>query len=618
MGLRLYESCKKVYHKLPLPKKLKLLLYAWMHPEYARWIRRYDTLTEADRSAMRARIAGFAHPPRFSVLMPVYNTPDRFLRQAIESVRRQIYPHWELCIADDASTQSHVRRTLEDYARKDARIKVCFRAQNGHISQATNSALEMASADHVALLDHDDELAEHALYWMAEEIIAHPEAELLYSDVDKIDALGLRCDAYFKPDWNPDLLMGQNYVSHFSVYSRRRVLDIGGLRKGFEGAQDWDLVLRFTHGLAPRAIRHIPAVLYHWRMHPGSTAASMDVKPYASQAQYRSVSESLFRQGEQARLERVCQGNGLLPHFAVQGRPLVSIVIAAHGEADRLRRCLDSLRRTDYPHTEILVIASQSRTPKTLASLAEINKQPDCRVISNPDLFDFSARYNRVVPQARGEYVCLLDDGLEVVAPSWLDDMLGAAQRPGVGAVGAKLLYPDGRVQHGGVLLGIGGIASHAHRFFPGGSAGYIGRGILLQSFSAVSGACILLRKEHWLAAGGMCKELLEAYNDVDLCLRLQEMGLRTLWIPSALLRYHGAASLGPDADGTAARRVDAERTYMQRRWGPWLAHDPAYNPNLTLAAEDFSLAFPPRVRRPWRQEPLSSSNGLARQQHQV
>jgi GT2 family glycosyltransferase len=441
---------------------------------------------------------------------------------------------------------------------------------------------------------------------MAEEIAAHPEAELLYSDEDKIDSRGRRFDPNFKPDWNQDLILGQNCICHFGVYSRRRVLAVGGFREGFEGAQDWDLALRFTQGLAPHSIRHIPAVLYHWRMHPDSTAMSLDTKSYASQAQYRSVSESLSRQGERARLERVCDGAYFLPHFAVQGRPLVSIVIPTRNDATLLRRCLDSLRKTDYPRTEILVIDNQSDDPETLAYLARIEKLPGCRVVGDPHPFNYAAMHNRVVPQARGEYVCLLNNDIEVIAPGWLGDMLGAAQRAEVGAVGAKLLYPDGCVQHGGVLLGIGGIAGHAHKYMSGHLPGTCGRGVLLQSFSSVTGACMLLRKEHWLAVGGMREELPIAFNDVDLCLRLREKGLRNLWIPSALLLHHESKSRGADTAGAALRRFGLEHAYMQWRWGPLLAQDPAYNPNLTRVAEDFSLAFPPRVRRPWRREPVS------------
>lgn len=568
---------------------------------YGEYLRCYDTLSDDDRDAIRNRIRSFVNPPRFSVILPVFNAPEEFLRRAIESVRAQLYPHWELCIADDASTAPHVRRLLLAYKRKDRRIKVCFRERNGHISAASNSALAMANGEFVALLDHDDELSETALYRIAEEALAHPDAQLLYSDEDKLSPQGRRRDPYFKPDWNPDLLLGQNFVCHLGVYRRDRVEAIGGFREGFEGAQDWDLVLRFSEGLGPDEIRHIPAVLYHWRVSSRSTAASMEAKPYAVRAAERAVAEALARRGESARLEILPQGALFLPHFAVHGEPLVSIVVPTRDGVRWLRRCLESLERTDYPHREVLVIDNQSSDPETLDYLREIARHPGVRVLSYPYPFDFAAMHNWAVPQAEGEFVCLLNDDTEVRTPGWLREMLALAQRPGIGAVGAKLLYPDGTVQHAGVVLGIGGIAGHVHRYFPGDSCGYFCRANLVENYSAVTGACLLLKKSLWLAAEGLSPSLAVAYNDVDLCLRLREMGLRNTWTPAAVLIHHESRSRGPETDPEKQRRFGVERAYMQWRWGPLLGADPAYNPNLTLNNEDFSLGWPPRAPAPWK-----------------
>ena len=568
---------------------------------YGDYLRCYDVLSDDDRAAIRDRIQSFVNPPSFSVILPVFNAPEEFLRRAIESVRTQLYPHWELCIADDASTAPHVRRLLVAYKRKDRRIKVCFRKRNGHISAASNSALAMASGEFVALLDHDDELSETALYRMAEESLAHPDAQLLYSDEDKLSPQGRRRDPYFKPDWNPDLLLGQNFVCHLGVYRRDRVAAIGGFREGFEGAQDWDLVLRFSEGLGPDEIRHIPAVLYHWRVSSSSTAASMAAKPYAVQAAERAVAEALARRGESARLEILPQGALFLPHFAVHGEPLVSIVVPTRDGVRWLRRCLESLERTDYSHWEVLVIDNQSSDPVTLEYLREIARHPKVRVLSYPHPFDFAAMHNWAVPQAEGEFICLLNDDTEVRTPGWLREMLALAQRPGIGAVGAKLLYPGGTVQHAGVVLGIGGIAGHVHRYFAGDSCGSFCRANLVENYSAVTGACLLLKKSLWLAAEGMSPYLAVAYNDVDLCLRLREMGLRNVWTPAAVLLHYESRSRGPETDPEKQRRFAVERAYMQWRWGPLLSADPAYNPNLTLNNEDFSLAWPPRAQAPWK-----------------
>ena len=606
---------RRIYQRVPLPNRLKRvlrgpakrLLTGRIRDDYAEWIRRYDTLTDADRVAMRAHIASFTNPPTFSVVMPTYNPPEKFLRKAIESVRGQIYPHWELCIADDASPLPHVRQMLEEYTRKDPRIKVLFREQNGHISAASNSALELATGDYVALLDHDDELSEHALYWMAAEIVTHPEVELLYSDEDKIDVRGKRFDPYFKSDWNPELLLGQNYISHLGIYRRQRMVDMGGFREGLEGSQDWDLALRFIEGLPLHTIRHAPSVLYHWRALPGSTADNLDAKSYVAEASQRAVTEHLQREREMAELEAICNGAYFLPRFRVRGQPLISIVIPTRNGVDDLRQCLESLRRTDYPHTEILIIDNQSDDPDTLAFLAETGRRADCRVLPYPHPFDYAAMHNWAVPQCKGEYLCLLNNDTEVTSANWLSDMLAHAQRPGVGAVGAKLLYPDGTLQHGGVVTGVGGIAGHAYKGSISMSCGdFFGRISLARSFSAVTAACMVLSRAQWQNVGGMEASLPVAFNDVDLCLRLREKGLRNVWVPSAVLYHYESKSRGSDIHPEKLRRFALEHAYMQWRWGAILRNDPAYNPNLTLDREDFSLAWPPRVRHPWRSECIS------------
>ncbi|MBU2821046.1 glycosyltransferase, partial [Acidithiobacillus caldus] len=287
-------------------------------------------------------------------------------------------------------------------------------------------------------------------------------AELLYSDEDKISEKDRRCDPYFKPDWNPELLIGQNYINHLGVYKRERVLRLGGFRQGFEGSQDWDLVLRFTDDLPPEKIRHIPAVLYHWRMLAGSTASDLSAKPYVVNAAKKAITESLQRRGEEFSLDSACNGAFHLPRFSINSTPQVSIIIPTRNGLSDLRQCLNSLSLTEYPCTEILVIDNQSDDADTLDYLAEIERRSGYRVLRYPYPFDYAAMHNWAVPQAHGEYICLLNNDTEVITPQWLHEMLGQARRQGIGAVGAKLLYADGTVQHGGVMLGIGGIAGHA------------------------------------------------------------------------------------------------------------------------------------------------------------
>ncbi len=605
-----YAWAQRVYHHAPLPKTLKIILRNLVKTilqreyltEYAEIVRQEKSLLEKSRQHIVNHIATLDHPPKISILMPVYNAPAKFLRMAIESVRNQIYDDWELCIADDASTQPHIGQILRKYAESDPRIKLVFRDDNGHISAASNSALAMASGDYVALLDQDDELAAHALYWVAAEICANRDVELLYSDEDKLDRKGKRSYPYHKPDWNPELLLGQNYISHLGVYRRQRLLDIGGFRMGLEGSQDWDLVLRFTEGLSASAIRHIPAVLYHWRIIPGSTAGDGAAKPYALNAGRRAVEEHLQRGRNQATLRDVCNGQFFVPVFAVEGLPKVSIIIPTRNGVDLLKACMHSLGRTDYPNSEIVVVDNQSDDLGTTAYLEELARRPDVRILAYPYPFDYAKMHNFAIPQAHGDYVCLLNNDIEVIASGWLRDMLGVAQREGVGAVGAKLLYPDGTVQHAGVVLGLGGIAAHPHKGIGATACGYFGRAMLMQSFSAVTAACMVLRKSIWMDVGGMDEHLPVAYNDVDLCLRIQERGLRNVWVPSALLYHHESKTRGSDLTHSHAKkaRFIREHAYMQWRWGALLRADPAYNPNLTLHKEDFSLTKVPRNGMPW------------------
>ncbi|MHB8190849.1 MAG: glycosyltransferase family 2 protein [Ferrimicrobium sp.] len=573
--------------------------------EYQRWIDCFDTITEADRSAIRAQIADWVDPPTISIVMPVYNTPRAFLEAAIESVRTQLYPNWELCIADDASTAEHIRPMLDHYAAQDPRIKVLFRETNGHICAASNSALTLATGDYVGLLDHDDELSEHALYWMVNEILAHPETELIYSDLDKITTRGERLDPYFKPDWNPDLLLGQNYVIHFLVIKRTQVLECGGFRKGFEGSQDWDLILRLTENLSPSNIRHIPAVLYHWRISSQSAASSITAKPYALETGRRAVTEHFERVDEYVELSWTRNQLHLISTFAVHGNPTISVVIPTYNMLDDLRRTIESVETATYKSVEIIVIDNGSDDEATLSYLKHLDTLPSYQVLRYPFRFNYADMHNWAIKQTKGEYVLLLNNDIEAIEPSWLEAMLGTAQRKGIGAVGAKLLYPNDTIQHNGVVLGLGGIAGHALRYEPRDDSGPMGRFHLTQNMSAVTAACLLVSRAAWDLVGGLTPELPIAYNDVDFCLRLREAGLRNLWLPQALLYHHESKSRGSDLSPDKLQRFAIGHAYMEWRWGALLQNDPAYNTNLTLTSEDFSLAWPPRTMRPWKDEAL-------------
>lgn len=565
--------------------------------DYGEWVKRYDTLDEASREILRKRIESFSTRPIISIIMPVYDPPLNFLDEAIWSARRQIYPCWELCIADDASRNMQVRKLLLRHASEDSRIKVVFREENGHISVASNSALELASGEFVALLDNDDLLSEHALFWVADAILKHPEAQLLYSDEDKLDENGTRRIPYHKSDWNPDLFYSHNLITHLGVYSRKLVEEIGGFRVGVEGAQDYDLALRCIERIDHTAIHHIPRVLYHWRIHAGSTAGGEEAKPYAMLAGERAINEHFARMNVPGRVELT--DVGFRARYRIDGEsPLVSIIILTRDGLALLRQCIVSIfEKTTYQNFEIIVVDNGSTDRATLNYLASLDAAGQIRLLRDDRPFNFSALNNAAVLQARGEFVCLLNNDIEVITPNWLEELVSLASRPGVGAVGARLWYPNDRLQHAGCVTGIGGVAGHAQKNLPKGHVGYFNRAVLIQSYSAVTGACLLIRRCIYNEVGMLNEfDLPIAFNDIDFCLRVREAGYRNIWTPYAELYHHESASRGYEDTPEKVRRFEGEQSYMENRWGDELNRDPAYNPNLTLEYEDFSLAWPPRV----------------------
>ena len=570
---------------------------------YRRWISSYDTLTGADRAVFRRALDRFTVRPVISVVMPVYQTDERFLRRAIDSVVKQIYPDWQLCISDDASTLPHVRQVLDDYQRKDARIRVIYRQENGHISANSNSALSIATGEFVALLDADDELPEQALFWVASEIARHPDADLIFSDEDKLDVDGARFDPYFKPDWNPALMLAQNAFSHLGVFRRSLVEGVGGFRLGFEGSQDHDLALRCAERTTPERIRHIPRILYHWRAEEGSTAslAGIKMKPYAREAGARAIREHLARIGTPGAVEPVLDQFYQVDYQAPEPLPKVSIVIPTAFGRKLVQQCLGSvLRHTTYGSFEILLAVSEKTraAPECAAYLRELDGDPRIRVLTYPDQpFNYSAVNNWAVRQATGSVVCLLNDDVEIITPDWLERLVARVRLPGVGAVGCLLHYPNDIIQHAGVILGLSGVAGHAYIKHPRGVRGYFGRAALEQDLSCVTAACMALRREAFEAIGCFDERLAIAFNDVDLCIRLRQAGWRIVWTPTVELYHHESASTGRHDALERIEQFQSEVALMRRLWGETLDRDPFYNPNLSLIA-GYDLAFPPRIAK--------------------
>lgn len=557
---------------------------------YPNWLARNEVL---DIEAMTQEIATFHYQPKISIAMPVYNVEEKWLRLCTDSILNQVYTNWELCMADDASTDPNVKKILTEYQQLDERIRVVFREQNGHISEATNSALAIATGEFVALLDNDDELAINAFYEVVKVLNENPELDLIYSDEDKIDMDGNRSDPAFKPDWSPDLLLGTNYISHLGVYRRSILEEIGGFRKGYEGSQDYDLVLRFTEKTTKERIKHIPKVLYYWRMLPTSTAVDQGSKGYAFEAGLRAVQDALVRRGINGHATHGA-ANGLYDvYYDIESEKLVSIIIPTKNGYKDVQRCVSSIiEKTTYQNYEIIMADNGSTDPKMHELYAEFEQQlPGRFFVESIDIpFNFSTINNRAAKKAHGEYLLFLNNDTEVITENWLTLMVSFAQQERIGCVGAKLLYPNNTVQHAGVILGLGGVAGHGHYGYPHGDLGYFGRLAINVNYSAVTAACLLMKKADFDAVGGFEEAFTVAFNDVDLCLKVQALGRDNVWLHEAELYHFESQTRGYDDKGKKKKRFEQEKVMMEEKWGPLIENDPFYNPNLTRDIPNFSL----------------------------
>ena len=544
--------------------------------------------------ARRERRQKFGKDILFSILVPLYNTPDKYLREMIESVQAQTYPKWELCLAD-GSDKGH--RVVEDicrrFATKDGRIKYTRLEENRGISGNSNACLEMAKGDYIGLFDHDDLLHPFALseYMKA---ICGQGADFIYSDEDKFKDSPK--DAYFphyKPDFSPDTLRSYNYICHFTVFSRELMEKAGGgFRERFEGSQDYDLILRLTE--KAEKIVHVPMVLYYWRSHADSTAADITAKPYTMAAARAALREHLERSGLKGKVKNSTLVSTYQIQYAIEGKPLISIVIPNMDHVGDLRKCIDSIRdRSTYGNWEIVIVENNSRDLKTFEYYRELERDRRIRVVTYEagKEFNYPAINNFGAKAAKGEYLLLLNNDIEVITPDWMEQMLMFAQRKDVGAVGALLYYPDDTVQHAGVIVGVGGVAGHAHKYSPRGSGGYVSRLTIAQNFSAVTAACMLMRKDVWEQVGGLNVNYAVAFNDVDLCLRIRKAGYLIVWTPYAEMYHYESKSRGDEDSIEKQTRFQGEIDRFHEEWGEILEQgDPYYNPNLTLAKEDFSL----------------------------
>jgi GT2 family glycosyltransferase/SAM-dependent methyltransferase len=526
--------------------------------EYRAWLKRNEPDAQRLRD-MAAENALWPYRPRISIVMPVYNPEASWLEEAIVSVMKQVYTEWELCIANDASTHAHVRATLDRHAHADARIKVVHRERNGGIAQASNTALTLATGNYVSFLDNDDVLRPHALHSLVEYLQIHSDTGIVYSDEDKVLVSGELGDPMFKPDWSPDLLVSWNYITHLVLIRRDLVAAAGGFREGYDGSQDHDLLLRVSE--MTEHIGHVPQVLYSWRMVPGSAALNADYKPLARETGRRAVADALRRRGIDSRVEFGSNPGLYHPRRFITGTPSVGIIIPTRDRLDLLRKCIESIEQeTTYRYFSITIVDNSSRHPQTLAYLEASQHQ----VIRYPHPFNYSKIINLAAQHIDAEHLLLLNNDITVVSPGWIEALLEHSQRPEIGAVGGRLLYPGGGVQHEGIIVGRGKLAGNVEMRWP-----------VVRETSAVTGACMMTRRSVFDEVGGFDEALRVGFNDVDYCLRVRQKGYRILYTPHAELIHHESASRGP------MNPIDDQRRFVARWGDPNTIEDPYLNYNV-------------------------------------
>ncbi len=568
--------------------------------DYEKWLARNDYDPRRHEDAVRVAIAALPAHPLISIVTPTYNTEPALLERFIASVRAQAYETWELCIADDASTLPSVREALVRHAAADARIRLVLRATNGHISAASNSALALATGDIVTLADHDDELHPLALYHIAKAANANPGWRILFSDEDKIDRRGRRFAPYFKGDFNRDLFYGHNMMTHLVAYRAQDMRLVGGFTQGLEGSQDYDLALRILELVEDegRQIVHIPHVLYHWRVIAGSLARGGEQKSYAHERARLAINAHLARIGSRA----TCVPGISFSHRVVYPADtdvLFSIVICTRDRVDLLRTCVESIfASSEDTNFEVVIVDNGSVEPATAAYLADLTTaRANVSVVRDDGDFNFSRLNNRGVDAASGDYLCLLNNDTEIIARDWIFKLRMHLGRREVGAVGAKLLYRDGTIQHAGIVMGLGGLAGHVYSGDPADTTRNAVKAQLTQQVMAVTGACLATRRDTWRLLGGLDDQVLKvAYNDVDYCLKAWKAGLVVIYEPGVVLFHDESRSRGSDEVPENIGRFRREQEALKARWGEWTFEDRFYNPNLDYGRADFPLARQPRV----------------------
>ena len=535
--------------------------------------------------------AKFEKSIKFSVLVPLYNTPIKFLKEMIKSVQNQTYTNWQLCLAD-GSDSNHTY--VEEYVKKLSDSRICYKklAKNMGISNNTNECINMADGDYIALFDHDDLLHPSALFEMMK-AICYENADLVYTD--EVTFTGnnpSNITIYnYKPDYSPDTLRSYNYICHFTAFSRQLLDSVGYFNNEYDGSQDYDLILRLTE--KAQKIVHIPKALYFWRSHKASVASDVSAKPYVIDSAKRALKAHIERLGLSGSVEDSTVPTTYKIQYEIKGNPLISIIIPNKDHINDLDKCLSSVyEKSTYKNFEIIIVENNSTEDKTFEYYKSIqNKYENLKVITWDKGFNYSAINNFAVKQAKGEYVLLLNNDIEVITHDWLEQMLMFAQRKDVGAVGAKLYYPDDTIQHAGVIVGLGGVAGHSHKYFDRTDPGYMARASIAQNLSACTAACLLVRKDVYNEVGGLDEGYAVAFNDIDFCMSIRKAGYLIVFTPFAEFYHYESKSRGVEDTAEKRARFNSEVFRFQDKWGAELKKgDPYYNPNLTLDSENFAL----------------------------
>ena len=552
--------------------------------DYKKWI--LENEVEMDK------LEKLEYNPLISIITPTYNTPLKYLKEMLDSVLAQTYTNWELCIADDASSNQETLKLLKEYAERYKNIKVIYREENGHISKASNSALSLVNGEFIAFLDHDDTLSINALYEVVKKINEDRNLKLIYSDEDKIDINAHRYLPHFKSSWNRDMFYSHNYICHFVVIQKEILEKVEGFRVGYEGSQDYDLLLRSLAFIKDEEIGNIEKILYHWRAIEGSTAYGSGEKDYADDAGRRALEDYMMQKDKNIQVV-----SGLLPNtykinYPLHEFPLVSLLVPTRDGYDILHKCINSiLEKTLYPNYEIIVLDNETTCKKTLHYFEEIKEHSNISILEYHYPFNYSAINNFGVKHAKGEIIGLINNDVELISSGWLNEMVSHVQREKVGAVGAMLYYDNNTIQHAGVLLGLGGVAGHSHKNFKRGSDGYFSRLKIVQNLSAVTAACLLVKKELYEEVGGLNeKDLTVAFNDVDFCLKLLDKGYRNVWTPYVELYHHESISRGAEDNPEKIERMNREIEYMKKSWSHYIEADSKYNKNLTRKYSNFGI----------------------------